>query len=98
MSQRVKQIRQRHFADQLNDWQTYHQILRDFLQAGRIVLEIGCGKGNIDPFPWQDFPNVTLFGLDPDPAAAENPYLTRFYPLGSDGRWPIGDDSIDVAV
>lgn len=98
MSQRIQRLRQQLLADTSNDWQTYHQVLSDYLKPGQTVLDIGCGKGNNAPFPWRNFPGITLLGLDPDPVAAQNPYLSRFIPLDSSNRWAVDDESIDMAA
>lgn len=97
MSQRVQRLRQRIFADTPNDWQTYHKVLADHLKPGQTVLDIGCGKGEIAPFPWSDFSGLTLIGLDPDPMAAGNPNLSSFVLLENSDRWDVPDESIDLA-
>lgn len=96
----VKKFQAKFLADQPNDWQAYHALIAAQLRAGLTALEVGCGKGNIAPFPWEQYPEVELIGLDPDPAAQSNPCLDRFVQLDDAGvgRWPLADSSIDLAL
>jgi SAM-dependent methyltransferase len=94
----VKKVRARLFAGTPCDWQVYHHVVASHLQPGMTVLDVGCGKGNISPFPWENHPKVTLIGLDPDPAAERNASLHRFVLLKNEAHWPVADGSVDVVI
>lgn len=98
MSQTAQAIRRRRFGDVPNDWQTYHALIAKYLRDGDCVLDIGCGSGRTNPFPWQEYPKVVLHGIDPDEQAAANPNLTRFGLIEDPHHWPVEDGSIDLAL
>ena len=62
------------------------------------VLEVDCGRGEIEPFPWGDYLNVRLIGLAPDPAARVNPHLDRFFPLEVAVDWLVQPGSADLVL
>lgn len=97
-SRRVEALRERLFGSVPNDWQSYHALVAQHLGPGITVVEVGPGKGAIAPFPWSEHEDVYLIGLDPDPAAAANPYLDRFEHLTADQPWPLPDSSADLIV
>ncbi len=37
-------------------------------------------------------------GIDVDPVAASNAHIDEFRMIGSDGRWPVDDASVDLAI
>lgn len=84
-------------AGRLNDWQTYHEWVEHRIEAGMTVLEVGCGRGDIAPFPWRRYPDIRLVGLDPDPSAEANPQLSEFVSLNG-GPWQVPADSIDLVI
>ena len=98
MSRIVKQLRERFFANQLKDWQRYHQLIEEKLHQARVVLDIGCGRGEIAPFGWERYPQIKRIGLDPDPTARSHPGLAAFHLLEIGAPWPIEENSIDLAV
>jgi ubiquinone/menaquinone biosynthesis C-methylase UbiE len=61
------------------------------------VLEVGCGRGDIAPFPWRFYPGVRLVGLDPDLGAAANPHLSEFIHLNG-SSWQVPDVSVDLVI
>lgn len=97
-SRRAVALRTRHMANHLNAWEAYEALIKQHLRDGLTVLDVGCGKGLAGPFPWEQYPGVELIGLDPDPAAAQNPRLTRFILLPEDGSWPLPDASVEVVI
>ena len=94
----VTAIRTHLFHDVPNDYEHYHELIRDQLRPGMRVLDVGCGRGLLAPFPWADYPNVTVDGLDPDPSAATNPALSHFYRLTECNSWPVSDGAYDLVV
>lgn len=98
MSRLAKTARDLLFAGRLNDWQTYHQAISSHLSGVQTVLDIGCGRGLLFPFPWASYPAIQRIGLDPDPSAAQNPGLSAFHLLSPGSPWPVEPASIDLAV
>lgn len=92
------QWRQRSFGNKPNSTTVYHDLIARELDPGMTVLDVGCGRGLIDPFPWQDHPTVRLWGIDPDPTAAENPHLESFTLLTNDPTWKIPSGTVDLAI
>lgn len=97
-SRLVEKLRRRVTSQRLNDWQSYHRMIAGRLTPGMNVLDVGCGSGAIAPFPWNEHPGVRLTGLDPDPAAAANPYVEEFLQLKSDADWPVRSDLFDLVL
>lgn len=62
------------------------------------VVDVGCGSGEVAPFPWRDCPDVKLIGIDVDPAAAQNRLLDRFVQLDGSEDWPIESGSADLVI
>jgi SAM-dependent methyltransferase len=70
-----------------------------------VVVDVGCGRGAmIDPDIGErrlhDLrrPDRRVIGIDVDPVAAENPVIDEFRAIGEDGRWPLDDNSVDLAL
>lgn len=71
----------------------------------RIVAEVGCGRGVLVDTDqpggaWQDLRGAgrTVIGIDIEPTGEDNPVLDEFRLIGEDGRWPLDDVSVDLAV
>lgn len=71
----------------------------------RIVAEVGCGRGALVDLEepggaWQDLRGEgrTVIGIDIESAGRENPVIDEFRLIGADGRWPLEDASVDLAV
>lgn len=72
MSRTVKDLRARIFASTPRDRDAYHAEIEKHLARGMTVLDVGCGKGHLNPFPWNRHPDVRVVGIDPDPEAGVN--------------------------
>lgn len=83
---------------ELNDWQTYHVWVDRAVEPGMRALEVGCGRGEVAPFPWEERPDVELIGADVDPSAAENPALRRFVRIVSGRHWDVRPGAVDVVL
>jgi SAM-dependent methyltransferase len=97
----VQELRSRLFAGLPTDWQVFHKLIADRLTPGMAILDVGCGKGNLGPFPWNDYPDKYLVGIDPDPAASQNPKLDRFVLLRSLAdykEWPLDGQTFDLII
>ncbi len=71
----------------------------------KVVAEVGCGRGAAVEMdqpggPWQDLRGEgrTVIGIDVEDAGLENPVIDEFRLIGPDGRWPLDDASVDLAV
>lgn len=71
----------------------------------KVVAEVGCGRGAaVDADqpggPWADFrgDGRVVIGLDIEDTGTENPAIDEFRLIGADGRWPLDDGSVDLAV
>jgi SAM-dependent methyltransferase len=70
-----------------------------------VVAEVGCGRGALvnlehDGPAWQDLrgPGRHVIGIDVEDAGTENPVIDEFRLIPPDGRWPLDDASVDLAV
>ncbi len=71
----------------------------------RLVAEVGCGRGVLVDVDrpggaWQDLrgPGRTVVGIDVENTGTQNPVIDEFRLIGADGRWPLDDASVDLAV
>jgi SAM-dependent methyltransferase len=71
----------------------------------KVVAEVGCGRGAAVELdqpggPWQDLRGEgrTVIGIDVEDAGTDNPVIDEFRLIGPDGRWPLEDGSVDLAV
>jgi SAM-dependent methyltransferase len=79
---------------------------RELLPAEGVALDVGCGRGTQGDDPVQIRRDLRILrghckltiGIDLDPGAAHNPYIDEFRLIAPDGRWPVGDGSIDLAL
>jgi SAM-dependent methyltransferase len=79
---------------------------RELLPEDGVALDIGCGRGTQDEDPVRTRRELRIFrghcrrtiGIDVDSAAAVNPHVDEFHLIGPDGRWPLDDASVDLAV
>ncbi len=85
----------------------FYARVNALLTPDSVVLDIGCGRGAYadDPVAFRRQLRILkgkgrrVIGIDVDPAAAANPFLDEFRRLEpANGRWPVDDASIDVAV
>jgi SAM-dependent methyltransferase len=98
MSRSVKDLRARLFASTPRDRDAYHAEIEKRLAPGMTVLDVGCGKGRLNPFPWKRHPEIRVVGIDPDPEAAVNEWVREFHPMRPGEPWPVPDESIDLAI
>jgi SAM-dependent methyltransferase len=71
----------------------------------RLVAEVGCGRGALVDVEhpggaWQDLrgPGRTVVGIDIEDTGRDNPTIDEFRLIEPDGRWPLDDASVDLAV
>jgi SAM-dependent methyltransferase len=71
----------------------------------KLVAEVGCGRGaavDLDQpgGPWQDLRGEgrRVIGIDVEDTGHQNPVIDEFRLIGDDGRWPLDDGSVDLAV
>ena len=91
-------LRTRMFGAKPTSMSVYHDLIAKSVEPGMTVLDVGCGRGAIAPYPWQSHEKIKLWGIDPDPTAAENPHLESFTLLTDDPNWKIPSGSVDLAV
>lgn len=83
----------------------FYTRVRALTHPDAVVLDVGCGRGEYadDPVAVRRELRIlrgrcaTVIGLDPDPAAAQNPFLDQFQLLQG-SRWPTADASIDLCL
>jgi SAM-dependent methyltransferase len=71
----------------------------------RVVAEVGCGRGALVDTErpggaWQDLrgDGRTVIGIDIEDAGRDNPVIDEFRLIPANGRWPLADASVDLAV
>lgn len=83
----------------------FYSRVNALLNPSSIFLDIGCGRGSHidDHIPWRKELRIfkgkckKVIGIDVAESARENPFIDEFH-LIADERWPLSDDSIDIAV
>jgi len=83
----------------------FYSRVNSLLRPEFTCLDVGCGRGEYaeDPVPFRRELRVLkgkaakVVGIDVDRRAADNPFIDEFHLLAG-AKWPIEDDSIDVAV
>jgi SAM-dependent methyltransferase len=70
-----------------------------------VIAEVGCGRGVLvnteqGQQAWQDLrgDGRLVIGIDIDPIGAENPVIDEFRLIEDGDKWPLDDDSVDLAV
>ena len=102
MSSTVQRLRARWYPfgpDPLKEG--FFGLISERLRPGIRILDIGCGRGTIYPFPWNKYPDKYLVGIDPDPSAVQNPYVDEFVVLSSEAdqrQWPLADGMFDLVI
>lgn len=91
-------LRNRMFGEKPTSVSVYHDLIARAVEPGMTVLDVGCGRGTLSPYPWHHHPNIKLWGIDPDPTAAENPHLESFTLLTDDPNWQIPSSTVDLAI
>ncbi len=75
------------------------------LSPHALVLDVGCGRGEYadDPIAFRRDLRILrgkaarVIGLDPDPAAAANPFVDEFRRITGE-RWPVEAASVDLIL
>jgi SAM-dependent methyltransferase len=80
------------------DRDAYHAEIERRLEPGMTVLDVGCGKGVLNPFPWERRRDVRVVGIDPDPEASANPNLQQFVLLKPGENWAVAPGSVDLVI
>ena len=91
-------LRNRMFGNKPTSMSVYHDLIAKAVEPGMTVLDVGCGRGAIAPYSWHQHTNIKLWGIDPDPTAAENPHLESFTLLTDDPNWQIPSGTVDLAI
>lgn len=66
------------------------------IDASTTVLDYGAGRGNVEQMNFRGIAK-RMYGIDPEPAVFENPYLDEASVLDlSTGRIPFPDEMFDV--
>lgn len=84
----------------------FYSRVNAIVEPGDIVLDVGCGRGGRDNDPCRfhrDLIRVAdrcerVIGIDVDPAAAANPFVSDFRLIDDTNRWPVDSASVDVVV
>jgi ubiquinone/menaquinone biosynthesis C-methylase UbiE len=96
------------FEDRILSLDSAHVFLvtaQALAAKSQLVAEVGCGRGALVDLDksggaWQDLrgPGRRVIGIDIEDAGTENPVIDEFRLIGDDGRWPLDDASVDLAV
>lgn len=103
---------QRHYAESrfggftsVDGTVAFYVRVRSLLRSDHVAVDVGCGPGDGAEDPVlirRDLRTLKgacrrVIGLDVDQGAAVNPLIDEFRPI-RDGRWPLADSSVDLAV
>jgi SAM-dependent methyltransferase len=95
------------FDDRKSGWDSIVSFLgvaHALAAEASTVVDVGCGRGAASDDPrgrvFHDLrgPGRQVIGIDVDPVGAQNPLIDEFRTIGADGRWPLADASVDLAV
>jgi len=96
------------FEDRILSQDSAHVFLvtaQALAPRAQVIAEVGCGRGALVDLDkpdgaWQDLrgPGRRVIGIDVDDVGAENPVIDEFRLIGQDGRWPLDDETVDLAV
>jgi SAM-dependent methyltransferase len=83
----------------------FYTRVNSLMEASHIFLDIGCGCGAYIEDPVRYRKNLRIFkgkctkviGMDVDPVALSNPFLDEFRLIEGE-KWPIDDESVDIAI
>ncbi len=85
----------------------FYLRINALLKSTDVVIDVGCGRGSYkdDPVPLRRSLRILkgkvgkVIGLDPDPAAANNPFLDEFLLISHPrSKWPLSDECADMVV
>lgn len=68
------------------------------------IVDVGCGRGSMaDGIPHEVFHDLRgrgrrVIGIDVDLVGRDNPLIDEFREISADGRWPLSDSSVDLAI
>lgn len=93
------------FSDIDGDLIFYNRV-RALADESFHVLDVGCGRGALADasLPYKremcrlDTRCASVVGIDVDPAAETNPFVTEFRLITDARRWPVPDHSIDLCI
>ncbi|MBU0611199.1 MAG: class I SAM-dependent methyltransferase [Armatimonadetes bacterium] len=94
----VSKLRERLARRVTTVYRAYGDLVAKQLTPDMVLLDVGCGAHFTVPINRSRCPQLTIWCLDPDPAAASNPDLHRFFLLVIDKPWPLPDASVDIAT
>lgn len=85
---------------------TFYARVRELLPADGVAVDVGCGRGTQDDDPVAVRRDLRILrghcsrviGIDLDAAGAENRFIDEFRLIDRDGRWPLEDTSVDLAL
>jgi SAM-dependent methyltransferase len=84
----------------------YYSRINSLIAPDSIVVDFGCGRGQHadDPIPFRRALRnlrgkvAKVIGLDVDIAAKDNPTIDEFKLLAPGSKWPLENDSVDLAI
>ena len=84
----------------------FYARVQELLDPDGVALDVGCGRGTQQDDPVRVRRDLRILrgkcahviGIDVDPTAADNPFVDDFRMIEDDGRWPVEDASVDLAL
>jgi SAM-dependent methyltransferase len=96
------------FEDRILSQDSAHVFLvtaQALAAQSHLIAEVGCGRGAAVVLDqpggvWQDLRGEgrRVVGIDVEEVGVNNPVIDEFRLIGEDGRWPLDDGSVDLAV